>query len=309
MFAKSIAKCLLVAGISVNSLSAAQESSDAASSSLSAKPEKKLPTREELLSPAYLTKLSETYGHMIMKSLNNPSVNLSVKDVIQGIQNASEGKPSPMTEKECEEAFRLIQQYAEAEILAATLRETEDFLQENSKFQDVIEIIPGKIQYKVLQIGAGESVTEEMTPTVHYSASYQGGMSLGSSDQHGGPIEIDLVDAIPGFRQGVLGMKIGEKRRIFIHPDFGYQAAGPVPNGLLIFDIEVVKVAPRALQAASEADEEGGYISDEDDLVDSDDNEDYRLPMLDNTAFEDDESEEEFTTDSSESDYIEYENS
>jgi peptidylprolyl isomerase len=336
MFAKSMTKYLLMAGFSINyfNLSAvATESSSNDSSLVSpepSNPEKKLPTREEILSPAYLSKISATYGHMIMKSLSNPSVTLSVKDVIQGIQDALDGKPSPMTEKECEEALRLIQQFAYSDLLMATLRETESFLKENSKLEGIVEIVPEKLQYKVLQEGSGdEEVTEETTPTVHYSASYQGGMSLGSSDQHGGPMEIDLGETIPGFRRGVLGMKVGEKRRLFIHPEFAYQNGGPMPNGLMIFDIEVVKVAPRAPQFASamepsdesnDEDEEPSMdISDDDYDSDDDDESDLAYdetfpPMLDRTLFEDDEENEssivqDMSTDSSDGDYVEYEDS
>ena len=55
-------------------------------------------------------------------------------------------------------------------------------------------------------------------------------------------------------------MKEGEKRRLFVHPDFAYGTNGPLPpNSLLIFDIEVVKA-----QAPKDADLD-------DDLDDGDD--------------------------------------
>lgn len=50
---------------------------------------------------------------------------------------------------------------------------------------------------------------------------------------------------IPGFEQGVTGMKAGGKRRIIIPPSLGYgdKAQGNIPaNSVLIFDVELTAV-------------------------------------------------------------------
>ena len=62
-------------------------------------------------------------------------------------------------------------------------------------------------------------------------------------------------DVVPGFEQGVLGMKVGGTRRLFIPPALGY-GANPVrnpqtneivipANSTLVFDIELLEVEPR----------------------------------------------------------------
>jgi FKBP-type peptidyl-prolyl cis-trans isomerase FkpA len=55
---------------------------------------------------------------------------------------------------------------------------------------------------------------------------------------------------IPGFSQGVLGMKVGGKRTVVMPASLGYGSAGvkdviPANNGL-VFDIELVKVCGNA---------------------------------------------------------------
>jgi len=55
---------------------------------------------------------------------------------------------------------------------------------------------------------------------------------------------------IPGFGQGVLGMKVGGKRTILIPSSLGYGAAG-VPGAIpgntgLVFEVELVKVCGSA---------------------------------------------------------------
>ena len=43
------------------------------------------------------------------------------------------------------------------------------------------------------------------------------------------PITIPLDQTIPGFSKGIVGMKEGEKRRLFVHPDLGYGTTGQLP--------------------------------------------------------------------------------
>lgn len=54
-----------------------------------------------------------------------------------------------------------------------------------------------------------------------------------------------LSNIIPGFAEGVLGMRVGGKRRVIIPPALGYGNAqnGPIPpNSTLTFDITLVRV-------------------------------------------------------------------
>lgn len=239
------------------------------------KEEKKKPTKEELFSQSYIDRLSETYGHLIQKSLSNPVIKLNSKAVIQGMQNAEAGKASPMSEQEYEETLQLIQQYAYEDMANKNLAEAESYLKKNAAEPGVVNLDSGKLQYKIMQEGKGETVTDETMPTINYNATFSNGQKLGSSDQSGGPIEIQLDQTIPGFRQGILGMKVGEKRRIFIHPDLGYGKAGQLPNGLLIFDIEVTKLAPKpAPTSDADADADDDLIDTDDLAMDDDDFED-----------------------------------
>ena len=87
--------------------------------------------------------------------------------------------------------------------------------------------------------------------TVHYTgwldADGQPGTKFDSSVDRGQPFSfvIGVGQVIKGWDEGVLEMKVGEKRRLFIPSDLGYGPYGAgssiPPNAALIFDVELLK--------------------------------------------------------------------
>lgn len=234
-------------------------------------------TKEELLSPANVQKISQAYGHFIAKSLDNPLLKLNFDSVMQGMNDQKNGKPSPMTEQEYEEAITQLQEISFQETSEKNRRDAEQFLKENSTKPNVQTLEDGKLQILVQSPGTGDVVvTEEVMPVIHYTGSYINGTVFGSSKDAKEPLSISLNQTIPGFKKGILGMKVGERRQIFIHPDLGYGTSGQLmPNALLIFDVELVKVNP--LPKNSDADE-GEEMDMESSVADDDDNNDLFGP-------------------------------
>ncbi|XP_031474355.1 peptidyl-prolyl cis-trans isomerase FKBP15-1-like [Nymphaea colorata] len=83
---------------------------------------------------------------------------------------------------------------------------------------------------------------------VHYRGSLTDGSVFDSSYERGDPIEFELGSGqvIKGWDQGLLGMCVGEKRKLKIPSKLGYGAQGSppkIPGGAtLIFDTELVAV-------------------------------------------------------------------
>lgn len=205
-----------------------------------------------------INKVSEALGHFIGKNLNTSGIQFDLENIVKGIRAGAAGKPAPMSDEEYEKAMAELQQKAYNAVAEANLESANKFLNENAKATGVTEIEPGKLQYTILEEGNGPVVPEHGTPLINYTGKYLNGTVFGSSETAGGPITVPIDQTIPGFSKGIAGMKEGEKRRLFVHPEFGYGRSGQLPpDSLLIFDIEVVK--------AASPEKEGSEVSSDDD--------------------------------------------
>jgi len=83
---------------------------------------------------------------------------------------------------------------------------------------------------------------------VHYAGRLEDGTEFDNSMKRGDPIDLTLGQGrvIAGWEEGLLGMRLGEKRQLIIPPALGYGergAGGAIPpNATLIFDLELVGV-------------------------------------------------------------------
>ena len=100
---------------------------------------------------------------------------------------------------------------------------------------------------KDLTVGTGTEAVPGSTVTVNYTGWLTDGTKFDSSLDRHEPFSFKLGDGrvIPGWEKGVLGMKVGGKRKLTIPPEPGYGAAGagPIPpNATLIFEVELLDV-------------------------------------------------------------------
>lgn len=104
-----------------------------------------------------------------------------------------------------------------------------------------------ELKIEDIQVGTGAEAVAGKTVTVHYTGWLTDGTKFDSSVDRGEPFPFPLGAGrvIPGWEQGVTGMKVGGKRRLIIPPDLAYgpQGTGPIPpNATLIFDVELLDV-------------------------------------------------------------------
>lgn len=95
------------------------------------------------------------------------------------------------------------------------------------------------------RIGTGAEARAGMTVSVHYVGTLIDGTKFDSSYDRGQPLAFPLGQhlVIPGWEQGLVGMRVGGKRKLIIPPSLGYGAAGQgtiPPNATLIFEVELI---------------------------------------------------------------------
>ena len=97
-------------------------------------------------------------------------------------------------------------------------------------------------------VGTGVEAVSGKSVTVHYTGTLTDGTKFDSSKDRGEPFTFNLGagEVIKGWDQGVVGMKVGGKRKLTIPSELGYgtQGAGGVipPNATLIFEVELLDV-------------------------------------------------------------------
>ena len=105
-----------------------------------------------------------------------------------------------------------------------------------------------KLEIVDLTVGKGLEAKKGSAVTVHYVGTLQSGTQFDSSIEHGKPFSfiIGLSAVIEGWHRGVVGMRVGGKRKLTVPPDLGYGDAGSPPSipphATLIFEIELLHV-------------------------------------------------------------------
>lgn len=99
------------------------------------------------------------------------------------------------------------------------------------------------ISYKVLRAGTGARKPAAFsTVTVHYTGWTTDGKMFDSSLLRGAPTTFQLDDVIRGWTEGVQLMAEGERARFWIPENLAYKGQPGAPRGMLVFDIELVKI-------------------------------------------------------------------
>jgi peptidylprolyl isomerase len=106
---------------------------------------------------------------------------------------------------------------------------------------------PSGLVTKELVVGTGTAAAVSSTVLVQYvGADYTNGKNFDSSWQRGQPTSFPLSQVVPGFSEGIVGMKVGGRREIVIPPGLGYGANGQPPavspNETLVFVVDLKSV-------------------------------------------------------------------
>jgi peptidylprolyl isomerase len=116
---------------------------------------------------------------------------------------------------------------------------------------------PDGLKYIDLTVGTGPIAFSRENVTVQYTGWLSNGTKFDSSRTAGRTaftFQLGAGAVIPGWDEGVPGMRVGGKRKLIIPSNLAYGPSGQQdpntgaqiipPNAILVFDVELIKVAP-----------------------------------------------------------------
>ena len=191
--------------------------------------------------------LSFHYGYALQKQFEATGMPQNMDQFRAGMEAAKRGAPLPFSDEVLDEAFTNFEGTVLEKQKIKNLAQAEKYLSEISLDPLVIELVPQKLYCRKLKESDGQLIGLEDILLANYSA------AVLESDKEEtvfsprvSPTSISVGDTIVGFARGVEGMRIGERRKLYIHPELAYGTFGGKidPNQLLIIDVEVVGIVP-----------------------------------------------------------------
>lgn len=114
-----------------------------------------------------------------------------------------------------------------------------------------VSVFPQELVIEDIQIGEGREVVKGALITTHYRGFLEDGTPFDSSYSRGKPFQcvIGTGRVIKGWDQGLMGMKVGGKRKLLVpsHLAYGDRQVGALikPHTNLTFEIELLEVLTR----------------------------------------------------------------
>jgi FKBP-type peptidyl-prolyl cis-trans isomerase len=100
--------------------------------------------------------------------------------------------------------------------------------------------------YSVLKPGkGGPKPGPTDTVVVHYTGWTTDGRMFDSSIGRGAPAEFPLDGVIAGWTDGLQRVSAGDRVRLWIPEELAYKGASGRPQGMLVFDVELLEIKPK----------------------------------------------------------------
>lgn len=199
-------------------------------------------------------KVSYSIGLDIGNTLKRQTIDVNQDVLARGIQDGLTDKTPLMTKDQIKETMVAFQkelgekQQAARKVAGEKNKAAGDkFLAENKK-KDGVKTTADGLQYKVLKQGTGPKPTANDNVKVNYRGTTIDGTEFDSSYKRGEPATFPVNRVIKGWTEGLQLMNVGSKYQFVIPSDLAYGEHGAGqeigPNSTLIFDVELLQVAP-----------------------------------------------------------------
>lgn len=199
--------------------------------------------------------LSYALGYEAGLDLGQRKLDVDIATVLRGVQDGYSRKQPAYSPQAMQQVLQAMQRKMIAQaraayekLAAANLQKARAFFAENGKKQGVITL-PTGVQYKVLDGGSGDKKpTLDSEVTLQYRGEFLDGTVFDNTEDRGKPVVFPVNQMIPGWRQIITRMRMGDHWQVFIPPDQAYGIRGEPPrigpNEALVFDIRLLGVKP-----------------------------------------------------------------
>ena len=194
---------------------------------------------------------SQRLGYEMAGDLEGPSDFHDLEYVIKGVQQYIQGGSidQEITEQEFESLQkRFFERQAKQNRITA-----EATLQSLAQKSGIQRVRDNFILYEILEKGQGKQpLSKADSVLVRYEIVNACSEVIYSSDDKDACLK-PLDDFLPSIAQAMIGMVEGEKRRIYVHPDFSYGNFSRIKkDGLLIVDVSLRGIKPATASVSNQ---------------------------------------------------------
>lgn len=199
--------------------------------------------------------LSYALGYEAGLDLGQRKLDVDINTILRGVQDGYSRKNPEYSPQTMQRVLQAMQSRMVAEARAAyqklatdNLQKARAFFAENGKKKGVVTL-PSGVQYKVLDgSGGNKSPTVDSEVTLQYRGQFLDGTVFADTADSGKPAVFPVNQMIPGWRQIITRMHVGDHWQVFVPPDQAYGIRGDLPrigpNEALVFDIQLLGVKP-----------------------------------------------------------------
>ena len=191
-------------------------------------------------------------GVNLIGNIKKQGVDIDLKLVMKGMQDAFSGEKLLMSDDELQKALtqymREVRQMR-GKIITLAAEENKKagdaFLAENKKKEGVVTL-PSGLQYQVIKSGDGKKPIDGDTVECRYRGTFVNGKEFDSSYRTGRPAELKVNGVIAGWKEAFKLMPVGSIWKIFVPSQLAYGergASGSIgPNATLVFEVELLAI-------------------------------------------------------------------
>ena len=186
-------------------------------------------------------KLSYAIGFQIGSGLVDRKIDVDINTVTRAIQDAYLKKPPAVPEAAMKDALGKAEAQAKSQMdktLTDNKRDADAFMAANRSKKGVV-VLPGDVQYRVIEDGNGRAVAGGTDLTFHVRVSLSSGRELQSSFV-GDPVKAKVADLGkmfgPKIPDVVAKMRVGDHWTIYLPPDPN------TGNQVFVLEIKIIDV-------------------------------------------------------------------